>query len=61
MSQTKTYTINGPNRNQILEEADGGEALAVEAAVIAVMIAETTQLQINIHSKEKWKIVQFAN
>ena len=44
-----------------LEEADGAKAPAAEATAIAVTIVETTQLQINIHLKGKWKTVWFQN
>ena len=43
------------------EEVDRAKAPAAEAAAIAVTIAEITWLQINIHSKEKWKTVRFPN
>ena len=40
-------------RTRSPEEVDRAKAPVVEAAVITIAIAETTQLQINIHLKEK--------
>ena len=53
MSQTNTNTNNGLGntiQNQIFRR--GGRTTAVEAAAVAVMIAETTQ-SLNVHLKEK--------